>query len=130
MIMNNLKLVYVNPVGKNATGNFEYDFFFSETPDIVWGENWEMQCPAACGDMKPDETTYSFVKRIVTSIPFSCAQENACLSMQDCIDGCIAVFYENISEYEEYPSPYRIVCRFGEDYDSVIDKLKGRNVDV
>lgn len=128
--MNALKLVYVNPIGLNSNGEFEYDFFFSETPDIVWGENWEMQCPSACGDMKPEETTYSLVKRVVTEIPFSCAQENSCFSMQDCIDGCIAVFYENISEYTEYPTPYRIVCGFGEDYDSVIDKLKGRDVNV
>ena len=122
-----LKLVYVNPVGKDTFGVYEYDFFFSETPESVWGEDWAEQCPSVCGDTTPNSETYSSIKRLKTTIPLSCAQEQSCFSMQDMIDGCMCVCYENISEYDEYPSPYRIVFSFGEDYESVEDKLAGRS---
>ena len=124
--MSKLKLVYMNPIGKNSEEKYEYEFFFSETPDIVWGENWEIACPSICGDMKPDKSTYSVIRRAITDIPFLCAQQNSCFSMQDCIDGCISLAFEDISLYTEYPQPYRIVFHFGEDYDSIVKKLDGR----
>ena len=39
--MGNLKLVYVNPIGKNSSDEYEYEFFFSETPEVVWGEEYD-----------------------------------------------------------------------------------------
>ena len=123
----NLKLVYVNPIGKNSSGWFEYEFFFSKTPDIVWGQDWNVPSPASCGDMKPDETTYNVVKRLKSNIPFSCAQKNSCFSMQDMIDNIIACAWEDISDYDEFPEPYRIVFQFGEEYSSVETKMASRS---
>ena len=126
--MSNLKLIYINPIGINSEEKYEYEFFFSETPDVVWGENWEIACPSICGDMKPEKNTYTTIKRLVTEIPFFCAQQNSCFSMQDCIDGCISIACEDISGYTDYPEPYRIVFQFGEDYDCVAEKLNGREL--
>jgi hypothetical protein len=126
--MGNLKLVYVNPIGKNSSDKYEYEFFFSETPDVVWGEDWNVQSPASCGDMKPESTTYSEVKRLTTEIPFFCAQQNTSFSMADMIDGIIACAFEDISFYDDYPEPYRIVFKFGEDIEEVQEKLNSRNV--
>lgn len=121
-----LFLVFVRPIGANAIGFNEYEFFFSVTPDNVWGEDWEQQCPSACGELLPDESTYNEIKRLKTKIKFGLAQENSCFSMQDCIDHCICLCYEDISELEEYPEPYRIVLNFGETLESVEHKLSGR----
>ena len=33
-----LYLIYVNPIGKDSNNTYEYEFFFSETPEIAWGE--------------------------------------------------------------------------------------------
>lgn len=112
-----LKLVYVNPVGKNSAGYNEYEFLFSETPDVVWGENWEVQCPSVYSDLKPDPTTYSKVTRLTTNKEFFCAQQNSCFSMQDCIDGCIALmwFYDRNGD--------AVVFNFGESKDLVNRKL-------
>lgn len=123
----NLYLVYVDPIGINFNDEIEYEFLFSETPDVVWGEDWAEQCPSACDDMRPAAEMVSEVKRLSTVIPFSTAQRNSCFSMQDCIDGIIAVAWENISDYDEYPEPFRIVFSFGERIDSVIDKLAQRS---
>ena len=120
------KLVYVNLVGMDSLGNYEYEFFFSETPDIVWGEDWNEQCPSACENTLPDESTYSEIKILRTKIPLFCAQENTCFSLQDMVDGVLSCVWEDISNYDEYPEPYRLVFQFGEDFDTVIYKLAGR----
>lgn len=122
----NLYLVYVELIGRNSTDMLEYDFIFSETPDMVWGNDWAEQCPSACDNMRPDDSMISDTKRLLTVIPFSMAQRNSCFSMQDCIDGIIAIAWEDISEYEEYPEPMRLVFSFGETYESVVEKLEKR----
>lgn len=123
----NLHLVYVEPIGLNSHDLFEYDFLFSETPDIVWGEDWAEQCPAACDNMRPGNEMISKVERLTTIIPFGLAQKNTCFSMQDCIDGIISLAWEDLSEYEEYPEPLRLIFRFGESFESVEDKLAQRS---
>lgn len=125
--MENLFLAYIKKVGKNTQGLFEYEFFFTETPDIVWGEDWAEQCPSSCGDLTPDESTYSTIKTLFTEIPFFCMQDNSCFSCQDAIDGIIALGFENISEYEEYPTPIRLVFPFGDSYENVVEKLNQRD---
>ena len=32
-------LIYVRMIGENGEGEYEYELFFSETPDIVWGDD-------------------------------------------------------------------------------------------
>ena len=124
-----LKLVYVNPIGKNSEGLYEYDFYFSNRIEFVWGDNWDEPYAAYGGDMAPREGTYQEVRRIVTNIPFSCAQQNTCFSMKHCVDGCIALCYENINGYNDYPEPYRIVFQYGEDSESVMEKLYSRDTE-
>ena len=107
---------------------YEYEFFFSETPDIVWGEDWDNPCPAACENTLPDPETYSEVKTLKTNIPLLCIQNNVCFSLSNCIDGIVCLGYEDISEYTEYPEPIRLVFQFAENYDSIIEKLELREI--
>lgn len=120
-------LVYVEPIGKNLMDYYEYEFIFSETPDIVWGQSWEQMCPSVCGDLRPDRSTYSLVKRLKTNIPLKSAQQNSCFSMQDAIDGVIALSWEDISDYDEYPENGRLIFYFGETYMDVENKLASRH---
>lgn len=125
-----LFLVYVNPIGKNAMGLNEYEFFFSEKPESVWAGDWNIECPSACSDLIPDSSMYSLIKRVETTIPLNCAQENCCFSMSDCVDGIISLVYENISGLESYPEPYRINIKYGEKYKRVVEILSGRNINL
>lgn len=124
----NKYLIYINPIGKNSNDLYEYEFFFSETPDIVWGEDWDNPCPAACENTLPDPETYSEIKILKTNIPLSCIQNNVCFSLSNCIDGIICLGYEDISDYTEYPEPIRLVFKFAENYDSIIEKLELREI--
>ena len=108
--MENLYLIYVKPLGLNSSYLYEYEFFFSETPDTVWGENWNVACPSACGDLTPEESTYSVIKRVKDLNPILCVQQNSCFSMQDCIDGIIALCW-----FEDFSA----VFNFGESYKDV-----------
>ena len=123
----NLYLIYVEKVGKNVYDMFEYDFIFSETPDVVWADDWAEQCPSACDNLRPDNSMISEIKRLATIIPLKTASENSCFSMQDCVDGILSLAWEDISEYEEYPDPIRLNFSFGEKFSSVEDKLARRS---
>lgn len=127
----NLYLVYVEKITEQATskGMYEYEFFFSKTPEIVWGVDWNQQCPSSCSreNMRPDPTTYTLIERLWTIIPFACIEDNSCFSCQDMVDGIVACAWEDISEYEEYPEPFRLVFNFGESYESVESKLAQRH---
>ena len=123
-----LYLIFVRLVGCDASGLNHYEFFFTTDPDTVWGEDWEQQCPSACGELLPEDSTYTVIKEVKCSVTFGLAQDNSCFSMQDCIDHCICLCYEDISMLDEYPEPYRIVFEFGENIDSVENKLKGRDI--
>lgn len=122
-----LYLIYVNPIGTNMYGMYEYEFFFSKTPNNVWNEQWLVECPSACDDMMPNNEYVDKIERLTTIIPFFCIQENSCFSFKHCIDQIIAIAFENISEYTEYPEPFRIVFHFGDEFEDVEDKLAQRH---
>ncbi len=124
----NKYLIYINPIGKNSNDLYEYEFFFSETPDIVWGEDWDNPCPAACENTLPDPETYSEIKTLKTNIPLSCMQNNVCFSLSNCIDGIVCLGYEDISNYTEYPEPIRLVFQFAEKYESIVEKFELRGI--
>ena len=123
---NELYLAYVNPIGENNIEWYEYDIYFTKTPDIVWGYGWDCEF-AAQGDIEPpDKQTYSLVKRIKTNIPLQCAQNNNSYGMRYAVEDIISLAFEDISEYDEYPEN-RIVLHFGEDYKSVETKFAVRH---
>ena len=117
---NNLHLVYINPIGKDSNNLYEYEFFFSETPDIVWGQDWNIACPAACENTLPDPETYSEVKILKTEIPLFCVQQNTCFSIQDCIDGIICLGYFQTDKGV-------VKFDFSETIYNVIEKIENNN---
>lgn len=123
----NLRLIYIEPVGSNSLDLFEYEFLFAENPDIVWADDWAEQCPSACQNMRPGNDMVAVTKRLATIIPIGVIQNNSCFSMQDCMDGIVSLAWEDISDYEEYPEPIRLKFDYGEEYESVRDKLASRS---
>ena len=111
----NLKLVFVRPVVNGSDRhNYEYDFLFSETPEVVWGPDWTDNAPNLCGDISPEPSTYSLVKRVKTPIELKVAQENSCYSMEYAINRSIALAYLNLEGLENYPENGRMVFHFGD----------------
>jgi hypothetical protein len=129
--MGQLYLVYSEKItDNNSRGLHEYELYFSEAPELVWGEDWNASCPAACGKegIRPDESTYQAIKRLECSVPFNCISENTCFSCQDMIDQIVACMWEDISDYDEYPEPSRLVFKFGETHEDIVSKLEERSL--
>lgn len=119
---NDLKLIYVKQIGKDNAENYIYEFYFSDEPDDVWVESWNVLSPSACGDLTPLEGDgVVLIKQLICEYEFFCAQQNSCFSMQDCKDGCIASAF---SYYNDYEAP--IVFNYGETLTSISEKLKNK----
>lgn len=121
--MADLYLVYVKPFCKNNDGTSEYDLFFSENPDIVWGRDWDAKVPNSLGDLTPEKTTYDKVIHIISKYPFKTIEEISCYSMEYATYGIVALSWVDIENLEEYP-PSRAVLHFGDDIEKVKDILE------
>lgn len=127
----NLKLVYVKPITNGLDRhNYEYDFLFSETPEVVWGVDWNDNAPNLCGDITPEPSTYSVVKRVKSMYPLKVIQENSCYSMEYAINGSVALAWYDLEGMEEYPANGRLVLHFGETYMGVEAKLFAQEIDL
>ena len=125
MNSNDLVLVFVKPICKNTDQTYEYDLFFSDTPDIVWGVDWEVNTPGLVGEDEiiPDSTTYSKICRIKTKYPLKTVQETYCYSMEYAIARIIALSWIDIENMEEYPEKGRMVLYFGDTFEHVQNEL-------
>lgn len=119
-----LKLVYVKPIINGSDKqNYEYDFLFSETPEVVWGPDWTDNAPNICGDISPEPSTYNVVKRVKSPIELKVIQENSCYSMEYAINRSVALAWLNLEGLEEYPQ-HRLVFHFGDSYLEVEAQLE------
>jgi hypothetical protein len=116
-------LVYVKPICKNTNKTYEYDFFFSETPEYVWGPDWDIDSPVSNGDISPDPTTYTEIYRVKTTLPLKTIEETSCYSMEYATYGITALSWIDIENLEEYPENGRLVLKFGEKKEEVLEKL-------
>jgi hypothetical protein len=114
-------LIFVKPICKNTDQTYEYDLFFSNTPDIVWGVDWEVNTPGlvSTDEITPDSTTYNKVVRIKIPFPLKTVQETYCYSMEYAIARIIALSWIDIENMEEYPEKGRMVLYFGDTFEHV-----------
>lgn len=118
----NLKLVFVSPVIENEkTHTFIYKFYYSENPDVVWGNEWYYENPSVTDeeDIFPQESSYSLVEEVKSDYKLGLAMKNACYPMLYCTYGILALAWIDIEGLEEYPQNGRGVVKFGMDYEKV-----------
>lgn len=121
-------LVYVRHCCTNADKTYEYDLFFSETPEVVWGWDWQITNPSSCTDLTPDNSTISKIKRIKSTLPFKTIQETTCYSMEYAIDKVVALSWIDITNMEEYPQNGRCVLHFGDNEEKVRELLERHKI--
>jgi hypothetical protein len=123
-----LYLCFVRHVGKETGGEHRYEFIFSENPDVFWGENFEYKPCGLCNELIPDVKYVDKTSVVRTLINLDIVTDSNCFSFQDCADGIVALAWENIDDYDEYPDEGRLVFPFGEEYDDVERKLALKHV--
>lgn len=126
--MENEYLCFVTYIGKDIDDKFMYEFIFSDDSESFWVENGEYKPCCLCRDLNPEEDSYNLTKTIKTNLKLDLIQDSCCYSFSDCQDGIIALCYENIDDYEEYPENGRLVLMYGEPYDEVEKQLLNKNI--
>lgn len=124
-----LKLVFVKPIYKNNE-SYIYDLYFSETPDDVWGIDWDYNNPSAIDsdDIIPDKTTYHDIERINIKMPLKTIQETTCYSMEYAIYNIIGLSWIDIENMDEYPENGRMVFYFNQTKNEIFELLKKCNI--
>lgn len=88
---NKLFLVFIESVSMNLDEKHIYHLYFSKTPEVVWGEFWNV-CPCSIvPNIKPDMATISEIYEVELDEKLSLVTDNSCFSMQDCIDRIISL---------------------------------------
>ena len=105
-----------------------YHLLYSNCIDTVWNEEWSEKPACACGHLQPEPEAYQYIKELKTRINFSLGQEQCCHTYQDVCDHCVALAAESIDEYEEYPSPFRLVLNYGDRMEDIERMLAQRDL--
>jgi len=120
-------LIYINGIGSNYKGENIYEFIFSDTIDEIWGQDWEVR-PANGYPSPPD---IEHVKKVGTltngEITLELVQNSDVFSVQDGIDGVIAIGWEK-EEDIDFSMVKRLVFRYGDKEQEVKDKLYERDL--
>jgi len=116
-----MRLVYINYVGEDWKGNHIYEFLFANSIENIDGDDWDAY-PASGRPSPPSGDFISRVGRLISELKFDLVQESDTFAVWDAVDGVIALGWEDISEYDEYPNS-RLYFEFGLDIAIVNDKL-------
>lgn len=120
-------LIYINGMGPNYKGENIYEFIFSDSTEDVWGENWEAK--PANGYPSPPDVEHVKKVGVLTNgeITLELVQESDVFSVQDSIDGVLALGWEK-EEDIDFSLVKRLVFRYGDLEQEVKDKLYERDL--
>jgi hypothetical protein len=120
-------LLYINGLGPNYKGENIYEFIFGDSLEDVWGENWEAR--PANGYPSPPDVEHIKKVGILThnEITLELVQNSDVFSVQDSIDGVIALGWEKEDEID-FSLVKRLVFKYGNQEQDVKDKLYERDL--
>lgn len=127
---NNLKLIYVNPVGETHSGSQLLEFIFSDNPDDAIGIGWEDIC-----DLGVQPPKKNFIKHVLKvdskKIVFSTVVESFEFRMLDAVFGVVGLAWEFIEDYKKMSSLNKslIVFKFNDTLEDVKAKLEQNKID-
>ena len=121
-----MKLVYINKIGQNWKGNYIYEFLFSDVVKDIDGEGWDSY-PSSGNPEPPEGRLIKETGLLNTTLKLDIKKESDSFAMWDAVDGIVAMSWENMEGYDEYPEK-RLFFSFGEDIESVNDKLYEKDI--
>jgi hypothetical protein len=125
---NDVRLGFIKLIGEETDGYYRYEFIFTTNIDEFWGENFEYKPAGLVNGLVPEDRYIDEVHVVKMKIKLDLIQNSCCFGFQDCTDGIIALAWENVDDYDEYPEDGRIFFRFGETLEEVENKLAMKNV--
>lgn len=126
--LDELKLGFVRLLGKDVSEYYNYELVMTNNINDFWGEGFEYKPAGLSNSLSPDEKYVDKVIRFKSFIKLDLIQDSGSFSMQDAMDGIVAIAWENLDEAEVYPEEGRLVLQFGEDYDVLERKLAMKHI--
>ena len=123
-----INLCFIRLIGEENDGYYRYEFIFTNNIDEVFGENFEQKPACLANSLMVSEEYIYEIHIVKMKIKLDLIQNNCCFSISDCYDGVIALAWENMDDYDEYPEEGRIFFKFGETLEEVENKLAIKNV--
>jgi len=124
-----MKLIYVNELGPNYLGNNVYEFIFGYSDCEPFGDGWDTV--PAYGNAHPPELQYiSKVGSLKESnLKLHLIQNSDYFCVYDSVEDVIALSWED-AETDEIlkEDKTRLVFRYGESLEVIIDKLYERDL--
>lgn len=114
-------LIYVNVLGSDWENENIYEFIFSDTKENIDGEDWDLY-PASGQPSPPRKDLVKAVGVLTSKLKLETVQNSDTFAVWDAVDDIIALAWEDISDYEEYPNS-RLRFKFGQTIKSVEDSL-------
>lgn len=119
-----VRLGFIRLIGEESDGYYRYEFIFTDNIDEFWCENGEYKPCCLVNNLQPKDEYITEIHIVKTKIKLDLIQDNCCFGFQDCTDGIIALAWENMDEYDEYPDERgRLFFKFGESLDETENKL-------
>ena len=119
-----VRLGFIHLIGEETDGYYRYQFIFTNNIDEFWGENFDQKPGCLVNGLMPNEEYIYEVHIVKMKIKLDLIQDNCCFGFQDCTDGIIALAWENMDNYDEYPEERgRLFFKFGETLEKTEEKL-------
>lgn len=119
-------LVYINELGKDYKGQNQYEFIFSKTLDVIEDE-WYI-IPSSGRSIPPSLDNIDLVGLLKNNdITLDVVQNSDFFGMIDAVDNIIALGWEPF-DIEEEERVIRLSFQFGEELNSVTEKLKTKSL--
>ena len=114
-------LLYINELGQDYKGQHQYEFIFGENQDYLI-EEWFI-IPSMGRAIPPEMEAIDLVGLLKNSdLKLELVQNSDYFGVIDAIDGIVALAWETF-DMEAEERPVRVSFHFGEDIDSVTEKL-------
>ena len=119
-------LLYINELGKDYKGQRQYEFIFGEDIEVLEDE-WFI-IPSSGRGVPPQVESISLVGLLKNSdLELELVQNSDYFGVIDAVDGIVALGWEQFDRDAE-ERPIRVSFHFGEDIESVTQKLENKGL--
>jgi hypothetical protein len=121
-------LLYINELGRDYKGQRQYEFIFGNDIEVLEDE-WFI-IPSSGRAVPPQIEFIDLVGLLKNSdLELELVQNSDYFGMIDAVDGIVALGWEDFDKESE-ERPIRVSFHFGEEYETVVEKLESKGLEL